>query len=100
MKTVLLITALLLSSASVKAQNLNNQNEESVFYYGFLSGWAGALCAQVNQGRVSKAIAKRDTINFIELIVKEPEGEIHGEMLWDLFEKLGGDDGLCKGIFR
>ena len=100
MKVLLLLSVLLLSAGTSKAQKLNASVS---YYYGNVAGAGMVLCIMANKGELGKEIAKKWIEQWVQLFKQDPRikntkpaGDNYSAV--DSAYKDLKEDPNCKGV--
>ena len=95
MKALLLLSVLLLSAGTAKAEEMDAKN---AYYIGVIYGAGMILCTTVDMGELKKDIAKEALGDFVELLSRSPESSDVADSIQMTYQAVK-QEGNCKGVY-
>ena len=95
MKALLLLSALLLSAGTGKAEGINPKN---TYYFGIVSGAGLILCATVDMGELKKDIAQEALGYFVEQLSSAPGSSDVADSIQKAYQVVKQEP-KCKGVY-
>ena len=100
MKAILLLSVLLLSAGTAKADADFKRTPKAIYYYGTIYGAGTTLCSLVTDGRLAKDFSRIYFGNIVEIIKKNSDDARNDSDVSAAIEKSYQDikkDPNCKG---
>ena len=95
MKVLLLLSVLLLSSGTVKAEGMDAKN---AYCFGTVFGAGMILCATVNMGELKKDIAQGSLDYFVEQLSTAPGSSDVADSIQNAYQSVKQAT-KCKGVY-
>ena len=95
MKALLLLSVLLLSAGTSKAEGMDPKN---AYYFGLVTGAGLILCSTVDMGELKKEIAQESLSYLVEELSTSPESSDVADSIQKAYQVLK-QDGECKHVY-
>ena len=95
MKSLLLLSVLLLSAGTAKAEGMDAKN---AYYSGIVFGAGMILCETINMGELKKDSAKEALGNFVEQLSSAPGNSDVADSIQIAYQAVK-QEGNCKGVY-
>ena len=95
MKALLLLSILLLSAGTSKAEGMDAKN---AYYMGTVFGAGMALCATVKMGELNKDIAKETLGYFVKRLSSDPGSSDVADSIQKTYQAVK-QEAECKGVY-
>jgi len=94
MKTLILISSLLISTTAVQAE----EKGKGFYYYGSIYGAGSTLCALVNDGKIEKEYASKFLSDMVRMFSDDQELDDVFPYIENAYEGLTKEK-QCEGIY-